>query len=862
MNMANLKVLILEDSQTDAELIRRLLKKAKPECEFHLAMSQNEFLHALEHFSPDVILSDNSLPQFSALEAMKVARRKMMQVPFILITGTVSDEFAAEIIKHGADDYILKDRMVRLPAAIDAALKQKKLEKEKLEATDKLIKSEEKYRTIFSKSPLPTWIYDPETLRFLEVNEAAIRHYGYSHDQFLNMTLKDIRPPEDIEAVLKEVKIMDLRSDAQQGVWRHIKKNGQLIIVETMAHAIDYGNRKVRMVIANDITENIAAKEELSRNELRFRTLTSNAPVGIFQTDANGKTIYVNETWMKFTGLSFDEAMGEGWIRCLHPDDKEKQIKQWGERLQSGLESTSDFRLVDKKGNTRWVTGKATPLFDKTREVTGYIGTLSDITENKKAEELIQKSEEQYRDLVEHITDLICTHDLNGRVLSVNRAAEELMGHKFNSNEYINIKDILAPDKKDEFDLYIDTIKKQGRARGLMKVKTFKGTIHIWEYNNSLKTEGVDEPVVRGYARDITESRIAEENLRKSEARLKEAQSIAHISNWEFDLVEKTLSWSEETYRIYGITKGEVELSIDTFLSFVHPEDSEFAKQKVQEAFHSLIGSSFNFRFVRRDGAIRHGYSEWKFEFDKKGSPLRLYGILQDVTERVEAEQEKKRLELILLEQQKREQVMITAITLEAQEKERNAIGVELHDNVNQILVGTKLLLSTVKEVSNKNVDVMAACMKNLQDAIDENRKIAHSLVTPDLDSDTLAEQIKRLITSMLKPAGVRANIDIANYKEELLNKEQKIAIYRIAQEQCTNIVKYAQATEVNVSISNNDKQFKMIIADNGIGMEPGKKTFGIGLRNINSRLSIFNGKANVITSPGQGFTLEIEILL
>jgi signal transduction histidine kinase len=152
--------------------------------------------------------------------------------------------------------------------------------------------------------------------------------------------------------------------------------------------------------------------------------------------------------------------------------------------------------------------------------------------------------------------------------------------------------------------------------------------------------------------------------------------------------------------------------------------------------------------------------------------------------------------------------------------------------------------------------------MKNLQDAIDENRKIAHALVTPDLDTDTLPEQIKRLTVSMLKTAGIESVIDAENYKKQFLNKERKLAIYRIAQEQCTNIVKYSKAGKVNIVISNDEKSFKMTIADNGIGMEEGKKTIGIGLRNINSRLSVFNGRSRIITAPNQGFILEIEIPL
>jgi PAS domain S-box-containing protein len=483
------------------------------------------------------------------------------------------------------------------------------------------------------------------------------------------------------------------------------------------------------MVIANDITEKIAAEEELNRNELRFRTLTGNAPVGIFQTDAAGKTIYVNETWMKYTGLTFDEAMDNGWQKVLHPDDREKQIQQWQEKLQHGLESSSELRLIDKNGNTRWVIGKATPLYNKNKQITGYIGTISDITENKKAEEIIQKSEEQYRDLVENISDLICTHDLTGKILSVNRAAEELVGHKFSPDQNYNIKDILAPDKKNEFDQYIEAIKKQGRVQGLMKVKTFGGKIHIWQYNNSLKTDGVDEPIVRGYARDITESKKAEEDLRKSNERFKYAAQATSDIIWELNFETKSYLVHEGAEKFFG-AKRDLGWETGVEAKYIVDEDRDRVKESFRAARlnpacelwseeYSIWGVENNIlNIINRAILIR----------DKNGRAIRAIGAITDITE-------KKKLETKLLEQQKQAQVRITAIALEAQEKERNAIGVELHDNVNQILVGTKLLLSTVKDDFERSKVMIASCMKNLQDAIDENRKIAHALVTPDLDT-------------------------------------------------------------------------------------------------------------------------------
>ena len=263
----SLKILLLEDNAEDAEILQRYLRKINPLYVFNLAMDKADYLATLDQFHPDIVLSDNHLPQFSATEALKIIQERSLFIPFILVTGTVSDEFAANIIKSGADDYILKDRLTRLPMAIDAALKQRRLEKEKQVAIENLILSEEKYRTLFFKSPLPKWIYDFETLRFLEVNEAAIRHYGYTLEEFLSMTLNDIRPKEDLPLLSIDLKQIKNESDIRKGNWRHLKKNGQLIIVQTTAHFIKYNTRNARMVVINDITESKKAEEELRSME-------------------------------------------------------------------------------------------------------------------------------------------------------------------------------------------------------------------------------------------------------------------------------------------------------------------------------------------------------------------------------------------------------------------------------------------------------------------------------------------------------------------------------------------------------------------------------------------------------------------
>lgn len=232
----------------------------------------------------------------------------------------------------------------------------------------------------------------------------------------------------------------------------------------------------------------------------------------------------------------------------------------------------------------------------------------------------------------------------------------------------------------------------------------------------------------------------------------------------------------------------------------------------------------------------------------------------RDITQRLKAEHELRRLEQERLEQEIEEQKKITRAVFDAQERERNSIGLELHDNVNQILVGTNLMLSMAKSKPEKAQELITTSMKLLQDAILENRKIAHAFVAPNLETEGLLIQLRQLAADMLESAGLKVHFEFQYFQEDSLDNDRKVNIYRIAQEQCTNIVKYAKATAVNFELVTSGSFFRMAIRDNGMGMDPGKKAKGIGLRNISGRMDIFNGKVNIVSAPGSGFSLEITL--
>jgi PAS domain S-box-containing protein len=264
-----------------------------------------------------------------------------------------------------------------------------------------LRKSEAQYRLLFESNPQPMWVYDLLTLRFLAVNDAAIRHYGYSRNEFLEMTIRDIRPSEDVQLLAAYLESGNPELD-HAGEWRHRKKDGTVINVEITSNRLSFAGRAAEFVLVNDITE------------------------------------------------------------------------------------------------------------------------------RKKAETALRISEDRYRDLVDNSHELICTHDLEGRVLSCNPWAARVLGYPVEAIVGMQIRDNLLPEYREEFDQYLHKVKTEGSARGVMKVRTATGETRLWEYYNTLRTEGVETPIVRGMAHDATERRQALQ--REKEARL-EAEAANRVKD-------------------------------------------------------------------------------------------------------------------------------------------------------------------------------------------------------------------------------------------------------------------------------------------------------------------------------------------
>jgi len=266
-------ILHLEDDPLDAELVHETLVAQGFTPRTIRVQTEDEFRKALEDPKIELILADYVLPDFDGSSALAVAHELRPETPFVFVSGTIGEELAIESLKAGATDYVLKQRLQRLGLVIHRALRDAAEQKRTREANQALRDSEERYRLFFENSPLPMWVYDVETLRFLAVNDAAVSHYGYNKEEFLSMTIKDIRPTGELPALLEELAAR--RSGlATSRAWHHRKKDGTIIDVDITSHTLDFSGRHAELILVNDITERKRAEDQLLKTNEALTVMT------------------------------------------------------------------------------------------------------------------------------------------------------------------------------------------------------------------------------------------------------------------------------------------------------------------------------------------------------------------------------------------------------------------------------------------------------------------------------------------------------------------------------------------------------------------------------------------------------------
>jgi len=300
----------------------------------------------------------------------------------------------------------------------------------------------------------------------------------------------------------------------------------------------------------------------------------------------------------------------------------------------------------------------------------------------------------------------------------------------------------------------------------------------------------------------------------------------------------------------FGYKRKKNRMSPEDWLIHIHPDDKEEFMKEYQRVLKSkTINWKNGYRFLRRDGSVANVLISRIILRNPDGNAYRVIGSMHDITKQ-------KTLEESLEREIKLKEMQIAEATEDAKETERSEIGKELHDNVNQLLGASKLYLEMAKRGGKDSRMYLSRSSEYTLIAIEEIRKLSKGLTTNAIKDLGLCAAIENIRRDTMEVNAVKIVFNVENFIENSVNDEFKLNIYRIIQEQINNILKHAKATEVGIKLLQNKKSIKLIISDNGIGFDTGKKRNGIGIDNIKSRAASYNGAADFISQPGSGCVL------
>lgn len=255
------RILVIEDISHDAELVEREVVKVLKSCTFKRVWSENDLIRLLADFKPDLIISDYYMPGFDGLTALKIAREKIPDIPFIIVTGSLNEDIAVECMRSGASDYVIKEYIKRLGPSVLNAMEQYAVKLEKINTQAALIESAERHRSLFEDNMAVMLLLDAENGEILDANHAACKFYGYSQAELKKMKIADLN-------TLPEVKVKEELDKGRiqkkiQFKFQHKLRDGSVRDVEIYSSLIKAFGKEAMHSIVHDVTEKVKMEQEL-----------------------------------------------------------------------------------------------------------------------------------------------------------------------------------------------------------------------------------------------------------------------------------------------------------------------------------------------------------------------------------------------------------------------------------------------------------------------------------------------------------------------------------------------------------------------------------------------------------------------
>ncbi|OKL38415.1 hypothetical protein A3841_06760 [Pontibacter flavimaris] len=501
------------------------------------------------------------------------------------------------------------------------------------------------FKRLFEQNPIPMFVYDQHTFRFLEVNEAAVQEYGFTQEEFLQLTVFDILPEEEKEAVRNRISRMDKAADDNNVGVKHMRKDGSVFRVLLRSHAFKAKKGVYPRLVTS---ENIQKQEEfiatLAKSEKQLREVSSSIPGAVYQFQVEGGSKmtfpFVSDGITGLFGVTPEEVYSNPNVlfEAVHPHDLDEVGQSIAAATASFLPWVQDLRIWNKaRRKWTWIRGHGLPSSNKDG-IMLYNGTFIDITDQKEAQEKLVASEANLRALLDSSPQAIYLLDKDLNVLLYNAVAAEEV-RKLALKELQPGQNMLDLTTEEERATLIES-----HARALQGKPTQyeTGCGELW-FEVAFRPVLTHDRQVISVAlsiHDISEQRNIISAIKNSEAQLARAQNLARIGSWEYDLLRDSLSISDNLYTIYGVSPESFSVTFNSLQAFFHPEDRDSALQDYERMLEEKTIVSTEHRIRLRDGSEKYLHQTMEPLLNYEGQVVKVLGTTQDITEHKAREQE------------------------------------------------------------------------------------------------------------------------------------------------------------------------------------------------------------------------------
>lgn len=731
-------------------------------------------------------------------------------------------------------------------------LKTKAVKIQKAAAEEKIRESEKKYHSLFEQASDAIMVTDFSG-NFKDVNSSLCKMFGYTKAELLQMNINSLIDADQLKAV--PIRFPAIK-EGQQIFSRRKMLHRDGTIVEVEANVKKFDDNSV-VAIARDVTELRKAERQVEISEARFRSAFESSAIGMALVSLKGEWIKVNRELCRIVGYSEEELLTLNFQQITYHDDLEKDVLFLEKANLGELDNYSiEKRYIHKSGSIVWVNLNVSIVKDSSSNPLYFVSQIENITERKKAQEEIKNRESQLMAFFENVEGYASLVDTEKKLVIFNHGF--IGAHRFFSNRDPVVGEevyhFLPPEVRKDRYAVLDKVLKGNKE--VIEVDYLIDGRRIF-FRSSFNPVITDGKVtgISVYSIDLTKSKEAEMAVREAELKFrslveKSLVGVYILQDGKYAYVNPRFA------EIFGYTQNEI---IGATIEII-VEETE--REKVAANINARLSGEKDSVFYESIGISKNGvhinFEVYGTVTQFQGRPA-IIGSLIDITERRKAQAALKEMEIKLEDERIKKQQEITNAVITAQEKERQQLGSELHDNVNQMLASSRLYLGLAGNGAEENKNFIKEADKLIDAVIDEIRDLSHTLVAPSLDHSKLTEALDNIVKQTMQSTSINISTSWNGFNEDLVSEKLKLNIYRIVQEQFANILKHAHASEITLKLNHQNQIVVLNIKDNGTGFDTTQKPAGVGLVNIRTRASLFNGEVNIISSPGNGCELVVS---